>query len=114
MDRRRAKFLLLGGGVLATLLAPRLEGQVFLVTIATNLDTQLWTRTLGYLPLQGSLNPMDYRDLGAGIPQLHLAGLDDESVPIAVTRAYTSGLAPEMVREYPGVDHDCCWRAVWR
>lgn len=102
-----------GGGTLAALLARDLQKPVFLLTIGANLDTQLWTELRGFLPLQGSLNPVHYRAETARIPQLHLAGLQDSVVPTAVTESYTSGLDKEYSRYYPEFDHSCCWLQLW-
>ena len=103
-----------GGGSLATLVAPRLDGDVFLVTIAANLDTRLWAESHDYLPLTGSLNPVDFKDDARRIPQLHLVGTLDRQVPVEVIRSYTRDLPPEAVREYQDADHSCCWVGIWR
>jgi hypothetical protein len=102
-----------GGGTLATLLARDLQQPVFLLTIAANLDTELWTELGGFLPLEGSLNPIHYRADTTHIPQLHLAGLQDKIVPVAVTESYTSGLDTQFSRDYPDFDHACCWLELW-
>ena len=102
-----------GGGTLAALIARELQPNVFLLTIAANLDTEMWTDLHGYLPLTGSLNPAHYRADTAQLPQLHLAGLKDEAVPVAVTRSYSAGLAPSLSRYYPTFDHSCCWLELW-
>lgn len=102
-----------GGGTLATLLSRELQGKQFLVTVAADLNTDLWTQLRGFLPLSGSLNPMNYRLDLAHVPQLHLAGLQDDIVPIAVTQSYASALDPTFFRYYPGFDHSCCWLALW-
>ena len=46
-----------GGGVLAVLIAERLDNVAAVITVGANLDTDAWTRHHGYLPLTGSLNP---------------------------------------------------------
>ena len=46
-----------GGGVLAVLIAERLDNVAAVITVGANLDTDAWTRHHGYLPLSGSLNP---------------------------------------------------------
>jgi hypothetical protein len=102
-----------GGGTLAALLARDLQQPIFFLTVGANLDTQLWTELRGFLPLQGSLNPIHYRADTAQTPQLHLAGLQDSVVPIAVTKSYTSGLNTKYSRYYPDFDHSCCWLEVW-
>ena len=102
-----------GGVTLAALLARELQGEIFLLTLAGNLDTDLWVELRGFLPLNGSLNPLNYRGETAHIPQLHLAGLRDKSVPIAVTESYASVLNPQFFRYYPFFDHACCWLELW-
>lgn len=102
-----------GGGTLAALLARDLQQNVFLLTVAANLDTDLWVELHGYLPLTGSLNPAHYRADTAHLPQLHLAGLKDEAVSVAVTRSYTAGLQTQSYRYYPTFDHSCCWLELW-
>ncbi len=102
-----------GGGTLATLLARELPGEVFLITLGANLDTDLWTELRGFLPLDGSLNPMHYRTDTAHKPQLHLAGMRDKIVPIAVIESYVSELDPQFSRYYPAFNHACCWLELW-
>jgi hypothetical protein len=102
-----------GGGALATLLSRELQGKQYVITLAANLDTDLWTQLHGYLPLTGSLNPVNYRSETAHIPQLHLAGLQDETVPAAVTRSYAVTLDPKFFRYYPAYNHTCCWLELW-
>lgn len=102
-----------GGGTLAALLATRLQAEVFLLTLAANLDTVMWTESKGLLPLSGSLNPLDYRQAIAELPQLHLAGLQDSDVPIAITESFTNALPSSSVKVYPAFDHSCCWREIW-
>ena len=102
-----------GGGAIATLVLDELMGEVFLLTVAANLDTALWTRQHGYLPLEGSLNPVDNIGVRAHFPQLHLMGEADTTVPNDVTRSYTSKLAPGSSRLYPEFDHACCWGDIW-
>jgi hypothetical protein len=102
-----------GGGTLAMLLSRELQGNVFVLTVAANLDTDLWSEQRGFLPLKGSLNPMDYRADTAQIPQLHLAGLQDEVVPVEVTQSYAATLEPDYFRYYPTFDHSCCWLELW-
>ena len=102
-----------GGGALAALLARDVPPPGFLFTVSANLDTDLWTELRGFLPLEGSLNPIDFRVETAQRPQLHLAGLQDRTVPAAVTQSYTSGLAARYSHYYPDFDHSCCWLDLW-
>jgi hypothetical protein len=102
-----------GGGALAALLARDIEPPLFFLTVGANLDTQLWTDLRGFLPLDGSLNPVDYRLNSARTPQLHLAGAQDKVVPVAVTKSYALGLDTRFFRYYPDFDHACCWLETW-
>ena len=69
-----------GGGTLAVLVAPRLQGVQAVVTVAANLDVDAWTAHHAYLPLTQSLNPADMVER-APWPQIHLRGDHDEVVP---------------------------------
>jgi dienelactone hydrolase len=102
-----------GGGTIATLVAGDLTGERFILTVAANLDTRLWTDQHGHLPLKGSLNPLDRVDELGAIPQLHLIGGADTTVPNNVSRAFISKLAPDSSRLYPDFDHSCCWTGIW-
>jgi pimeloyl-ACP methyl ester carboxylesterase len=103
-----------GGGVLAWLIAERLEQVRLLVTIAANLDIDAWTTLHGYTPLMGSLNPASR---GAALPervaQLHLVGSRDTNVPPSLVRSAMGGAGRlAAVRTVPS-DHRCCWESHW-
>jgi hypothetical protein len=100
-----------GGGALAMLLAARVEETASVVTIAANLDTELWTRLRGYGPLRGSLNPAMGPELPARVRQRHYVGDKDEIVPPRVVAA--GPIAPGTLVVVPGYDHQCCWVALW-
>jgi dienelactone hydrolase len=102
-----------GGGTLATLLAPQIPGNRHILTVAANLDIDMWTRQFGHLPLQGSLNPVDLVDDLRPISQFHLMGGRDSTVPNNVTASYTDKLQPGNSRLYPNFDHSCCWGDIW-
>ena len=100
-----------GGGALAMLLAARVEETASVVTVAANLDTELWTRLRGYGPLTGSLNPALGPGLPARVRQRHYAGDKDEIVPPQVVAA--GPIPPGTLVVVPGYDHRCCWAALW-
>ena len=102
-----------GGGVLAILMAPHLEGVSQVITIAANLDTDAWTDHHGYSPLRGSLNPARQAALDKGISQLHLIGDQDTRVPLASLTAYLARNPEANLRILPGFDHRCCWVKQW-
>ena len=99
-----------GGGALAVLIASRRDDINSVITVAGNLDTDLWTRQHGYLPLIGSLNPALSPSLT--IPSLHLPGGRDNAVPSNITRSYLKNHSGD-VWAFPDVDHHCCWLDAW-
>lgn len=102
-----------GGGVLAMLLAEKLDSVDALVTVAANLDTDAWTKLHGYTHLSSSLNPAKRAGLPAHIRQLHLAGADDGNVPPELVRSALGAQKSPIVVEIPNVDHGCCWETLW-
>lgn len=102
-----------GGGVLAMLLAERLEGTAAVVTIAANLDVEAWAAHHGYTPLAGSLNPAHRPPLPASIRQLHLVGGADARVPAALVHEAVAHQPAAVVLTYEDFDHTCCWARIW-
>lgn len=102
-----------GGGVLAMLLAERLEATRAVVTIAANLDTEAWTMLHGFSPLAGSLNPARRPPLAAGILQVHLAGGRDDKTPAKIIAAVAERQPASELRFFPEFDHTCCWQQIW-
>ena len=102
-----------GGGVLAYLLASRIDGVQAVITVAANLDVEAWADHHGYEPLVGSLNPVDEPPLPTDLLQVHWLGGRDSNVP--------AELIPSTFRDQPGVrvevipdfDHGCCWVDRW-
>ena len=106
-----------GGGAAAVLIAARRTDVARLITVAANLDLAAWTRTLDVDPMPASLDPALEADRAANIPQYHLAGGDDETVPPSIVRGYAArtsmpGVA-RIVEEVQGYSHDCCWHRDW-
>jgi pimeloyl-ACP methyl ester carboxylesterase len=102
-----------GGGVLAMLLAERLETTRSVVTIAANLDIDAWTDLHDYSPLVGSLNPARRPPLPPGIRQFHLAGGRDDRVPTQIIESVADTQSNCEILIYPEFDHTCCWSAIW-
>ncbi len=102
-----------GGGVLALLIAERLQGVDSLVTIAANLDIDAWADRQGYSRLTGSLNPATRPPLEPGISQLHLIGERDDRVPPATLSRFLARNPDAGARVFRGFDHRCCWVEVW-
>lgn len=95
-----------GGGVIAVL-AARARGDVTgVVTFASPLDLQAWTRRHGLSSLTGSLDPGSLAPVEDGPPQIHFIGALDGNVPPAVAREAASRLGRVAIRRER---HDCCW-----
>jgi pimeloyl-ACP methyl ester carboxylesterase len=105
-----------GGGAVAALVAARRSDSAALVTVAGVLDHATWTSLDGMTPLGYSLNPADFADRLAGLPQVHFVGGDDDVVPEVVARAFAARFPADRkpgVVVLPGYDHVCCWSAHW-
>ena len=102
------------GGVLAMLLAPRLNRLDNIVTLATNLDVAAWTRHHGHAPLLGSLDPADELPLPPHIRQRHLFGKNDDNVSARLMRSVAEEQPNTLVRIVRGFDHIRCWVGAWR
>lgn len=102
-----------GGGVLALFLAQRQTLPTTVVTVATNLDTDAWTRHHRHLPLTGSLNPALGIAAGTDFRQVHLAGARDKVVPYATTARYRERHPEAEYWLHDDFDHRCCWVEAW-
>ncbi len=102
-----------GGGVLAMLIAARMEQVRGVITIAANLDVTAWADHHGYSRLRGSLNPATQPPLPAHIRQIHLAGKRDLQVPTGLSGPTAAGQPNAQFVVVPGFDHRCCWEHAW-
>lgn len=106
-----------GGAALALLLAAQRDDVTLVQTIAGNLSPRLWAQMKGLSPLHGSLDPLDYRDHLASIPQRHLVGDADDIVPASLAKAYLVRLHPYVCSQIvisPTTDHEHGWATAWR
>ncbi len=106
-----------GGGAVALLVAARRADVERVVTVAGNLDTAAWTAHHRITPLAGSLNPADSHERLGAIPQMHLSGARDKTVPPQIAQAYAARFALNRrpaTRTLEGYDHQCCWAENWR
>lgn len=106
-----------GGGAVAALVAARRSDVSLLVTVAGNLDHQAWTQLHDISPLNQSLNPIDYREQLALIPQIHFVAEGDKVVPPKLTQQFVAGFeaaAPVRMEIIPDFDHHCCWPEYWK
>ncbi|MEL7937750.1 alpha/beta hydrolase [Pseudomonas delhiensis] len=107
-----------GGAALALLLAVQRTDITLIQTQAGNLSPRLWVEMKGLSPLSSSLDPLDYRDRLAAIPQRHLVGDADDVIPASfLANAYLARLHPyacSQVATSPTTDHLLGWEAVWK
>lgn len=83
-----------GGGAVALLLAASRTDVKQVQTIAGNIDPKAWTELKHIAPLTGSLNPVDFADQLAKVPQRHFIGMNDTIVPPDVSKAYMLKVQP--------------------
>lgn len=102
-----------GGGVLAMLLAEKVENVAAVVTLAANLDHQAWTNIKGFAPLNRSLNPVDQEPLPANVMRWHFAGGRDLQVPPQITSDAAASDSGSQFFFEPEFDHSCCWEQIW-
>lgn len=105
-----------GGGTLAALVAARRDDVVGLVTVAANLDHELWTGRHGLTPLIDSRNAADVAAFIEDIPQVHFVGARDDNVTRAEVDAYVARMedgSSTQVVVVPAFDHTCCWARDW-
>ncbi len=101
-----------GGGTLALLIASEIEVIKTVVTVAGNLDTEAWSDFHHYLPLSESLNP-EKLSFNASLKQIHLAGLEDNTVPASLIKSFADKQTNATFIAYPHFDHHCCWVNEW-
>ncbi len=78
------------------------------VTIAANLDTDVWARSHGYSPLAGSLNPSLEPVLAERVAEYHYVGGRDANVQPSVVRAFARGHPAARVIEIADFARVCC------
>ena len=105
-----------GGGTIAALVAARRQDVSWLVTIAGNLNPDLWTEMHRVSPLTKSLNPIHNAQQLQRLQQLHLVGADDEVMPVTVANSYQASMHKghrSKIVTVPDQDHGCCWHNIW-
>lgn len=115
-EQRYAHLVLIGysgGGAIAMLLAEQVPNVVAVVTIAGNLDPDIWAMHHDYSPLWTSLNPSSRKPLPDRIFQLHVAAENDNTVPADMVMAAAAHQQNPEVIVVPDADHACCWLELW-
>lgn len=102
-----------GGGTVAMLMASEVLQTKGIVTIAGNLDPELWANIHNYYPLDLSLNPSRRHSLSQDIYQLHLIGEDDKNVLPEMLRLAAGHQVNPEVKIIQNFNHKCCWKDIW-
>ena len=105
-----------GGGTLAALLAAYRDDVTKLITIAANLDTDIFDSHHNLKQNPYTLNPAHVQILD-NVHHRHLVGAADSIVPARVVRSFLSkqGLKTlHTLKIYPNITHEEGWESVWR
>lgn len=105
-----------GGGAMAALVAARRHDVARLITVAGNLDHAAWTAHHRLTPLAASLDAAEVADRLAGLPQTHLVGSRDITLPPVLPQRWSAGfIGPggENLYVIPRFGHRCCWATHW-
>jgi hypothetical protein len=105
-----------GGGVIALLLAARRPDVNWVVSVASPLDIDAFTKLHNISPIDQSLNPTRFAAKLSHLPQIHYFGENDEGVPASIGRAYMNVLPDRDCAKLfvePGADHNDGWRENW-
>lgn len=102
-----------GGGTMAALLAARRDDVSCLVTLASPLDIEAWTRMQQVSALRESLNPLDFAGRLSGLSQTHFRGRRDTLVPPESIQSYLQKTPRAAVVDVDRFTHECCWEAEW-
>jgi len=97
-----------GGGGIAALITDRRDDVEKLVTIAGNLNYELFTKIHNVTPMSGSIDPITISKQIASTPQIHYVGADDKIVPEKIARSFS-----DKVVVVKGVTHNS-WVEKWR
>lgn len=105
-----------GGGTLALLMAASRDDVMSIRTVAGNLDPAFVNQFHKVSPMPDSLNPIDYYNRLASIPQLHFIGGKDTIIPPAVYSHYQSSFRKQnCLSRYmkPDARHNMGWEQSW-
>lgn len=81
-----------GGGTISMLLPTLRDDITKITTYAGNLDIDQWTEHHNITPLNGSMNPADFKEYSLYIPQVHYVGTQDTIVPKYITEGFIENM----------------------
>lgn len=105
-----------GGATVAALLAGQRSDISTLRSVAGNLDHHAHSRVHNVSILEASLNPPQYAQKLAQVPQLHFIGGQDKTVPQDIYRSYSASLPQNNCSDFRLIahaDHTQGWMEQW-
>lgn len=104
-----------GGGAIAILIAARRDDVISIKTIAANLSEKELTKDKGVTELTG-YDPIDFAKKVSNIPQLHLYGDEDKTIPTWVSENFVKAANSKCVKRRLVKDatHTEGWNKVWK
>ena len=97
-----------GGGGIAAIITDRRDDVEKLITIAGNLNYDLFTKIHKLMPMSGSIDPINIAKQIASIPQIHYVGGAHKIVSEQIARSFS-----DKVVVVKGVTH-ASWAETWR
>jgi len=97
-----------GGGGIAAIITDRRDDVEKLVTIAGNLNYDLFTKIHKVTPMTGSIDPITIAKQIASTPQIHYVGAEDKIVPEQIAKSFS-----DKVVVVKGVTHTS-WSDKWK
>lgn len=104
-----------GGGALALLIAAQRDDVTSVQTLAGNLTPAGWVRQQGLSPLQDALEPADFAQALRHIPQRHLVGGRDKTIPPSLAAQYAASFGHSNCLQIVSVNasHEDGWQSAW-
>lgn len=113
------RFLLIGfsgGASIAALIASDRKDVVGLITVAGDLNHVVLNRHHQTSPLTGSLNPMNIASKLKNLPQKHLSGGKDKTVPTFIASQFSKAVDNPtccQIEIFPEAEHHAGWAEKW-
>jgi pimeloyl-ACP methyl ester carboxylesterase len=106
-----------GGGALAVLVAARRSDVSSIRTVAGNLEPKALCEYHNVSQLEGSMDPLDFAQKVAHIPQFHFVGGNDKAIPAFIARSFiakSGGLGDNRIIVINDASHTNGWQQRWQ
>jgi len=104
-----------GGAAVAALVAARRKDVTRLITVAGNLDSDLFTLMHKVTPMSESINPADYACSLQGVQRIHFIGSDDNIIPVDLVKSFEKKACDKKsnIILVNNVTHTRGWANLW-